>query len=74
MFCLSTQNLTGTPCLFRTRNLVTVSADCTIHAEHLVSRLPVDSLHESEESSHFSLKLVAFFCFCATKLCQGFIH
>lgn len=63
MFCLSTQNVTGTPQLFRTRNLAIASADCTIHAEHSVSRFPVDSLHESKEGSHLSLKLLAFFVF-----------
>lgn len=63
MFCLSTQNITGTPQLFRTRNLATASADCTIHAEYSVSRLPVDSSHESEESLHLSLKLLALFVF-----------
>lgn len=63
MFCLSTQNITGTPQLFRTRNLATASADCTIHAEHSVSRLPVDSLHVSEESFHLAIKLLALFVF-----------
>lgn len=63
MFCLSAQNVTGTLQLFRTRNLAIASADCTIYAEHSVSRLPVDSLQESKESSHLSLKLLAFFVF-----------
>lgn len=49
--------------LFRTRNLATVSADCTTHAEHSFSRLPVDSLRESEECSHLSFKLLAFSVF-----------
>lgn len=63
MFCLSTQNVTGARHLFTTRNLATASAESTVHAEHSVSRLPLDSLHESEESLYLSFKLLAFFVF-----------